>query len=222
MRSFVAIPAAIAVFVFPTASKWPADAADPAGAFASSVKCGSAARAPLIAFDGRISEGVQLGDVEREHIFFLEIVCMDPVDSTFSMNPGIPVVSIWTEHGPAPEMELALAEVLEAQIASHAASGEYLTDVSSLDLSEFSDRIRISMEVGKGGWLAVASIERLLARCVVFDGSIDPPHHSVTARTPRFLHRHEVRETGSPLIRSGDTSSEAAVIRRPEWHEANR
>lgn len=154
------------------------------------LKCGTTTK-PLIAVDGRIAE-VTVEEVDRDRLFWIEIVCMDPVDSTFSMDPGLPVISLWTVDGPAPAMEGALAEILELQASYRSAHGAYALTLEELSYSSSAPGVEVSLDATSGGWMAVATVHNFLTKCVVFDGSREPPHWTVSAGEPTYLSRHEV------------------------------
>ena len=160
------------------------------------LKCGSV-REPLFAVDGQI-QGI-LTDSSRNglsmrDIYWLQIVCMDPQDSTFGRDYSIPVVSVWTAHGPASHLEPTLAAILEAQDANLRESSGYIHGLDEINLPARPAQVRVSMDVRENGWIATASVDRLLAKCFVFDGEIPAPHSRVSPRHPKCL---DDRDLGS-------------------------
>ncbi|MFV1988888.1 MAG: hypothetical protein ACC682_16570, partial [Gemmatimonadota bacterium] len=80
------------------------------------------------------------------------------------------------------------------QTAHHGSFDTYLRDLDSMDLVESLGQVQVSMTATDDGWMAVASVEKFLTKCVVFDGRIEAPHSSVVARTPTYLSPHELQE----------------------------
>jgi hypothetical protein len=153
------------------------------------VKCGSTKQA-LYAVDGEI-KGVHsdssLGNLTSTDIAWIQVVCMDPQDSTFRRGSGIPVVSVWTNRGPASRLEPTLAAILAAQDARAHRGLEYTSEVAELDLPEQPSVLTVAVEVRESGWMATASVERLLAKCFVFDGDVPAPHARLVLRQPECL-----------------------------------
>src|SRR5687768_10519099 len=73
------------------------------------LKCGTASPdGPLFAVDGVVmgpsTREKPFGNVAKENVYSLEIMCMDPVDSTFNRTHGRQLISLWTMQGPAPRL----------------------------------------------------------------------------------------------------------------------
>lgn len=69
----------------------------------SALKCSGYRPEPLVAVNGTFVDTTlpELG-LDRSEIFQVDIVCMDPADSSFNRERGTPVISVWTHDGPAP------------------------------------------------------------------------------------------------------------------------
>src|SRR5688572_20908020 len=99
------------------------------------LKCGTPVPpgGPFIAVDGVVvgqleqqsKPGTDYG-VAREDLYSLEILCLDPKDSSFVRGRGLPLVSMWTLSGPAPRLKNALDMVRDAQDAHYAKHGVYM------------------------------------------------------------------------------------------------
>ena len=155
----------------------------------SHFKCGSA-QDPLFAIDGQI-KGVATDSswngLSTNDIYWLQMVCVDPRDSTFRRGYGIPVISVWTTHGPASHLEPTLAAILEAQDANLRETSRYLRSVGEMDLPPRPAQVEVLMDVRESGWIATASVDRFLAKCYVFDGEIQAPHSRLSPRQPQCL-----------------------------------
>lgn len=153
------------------------------------VKCASA-RQPLYAIDGEI-KGVHsdssFKDLAQDELLWVQVVCMDPQDSTFRRGYGIPVVSVWTIHGPVAHLEPTLAAILDAQDARARQGLPYASDPDEMGLPSRPATLTVSVEVRDSGWLATAEVARLLAKCFVFDGDVAAPHSRLAARQPECL-----------------------------------
>lgn len=146
---------------------------------------------PLVAIDGELTDR-KPEEIDREEIRSIEIVCMNPRDSTFNRSHGIPVISIWTTGGPASYLEPTLMAILEAQDAHFGRHAEYLETLSEIELPERPSRMQVTLDATESGWVATASIDRMLATCVVYDGEVSVPHSRVPRRQPTCLSDREL------------------------------
>jgi len=161
---------------------------------APDMKCGPQPEGTtaLVAIDGVIQGALPEGDqrldlapdaarplyggVDREDLFWVQVVCMDPRDSTFHLGgDGIPVASIWTKEGPAGQMPPALAEIVEAQRRHFESHGNYVGDLGQIGSFESPDRVEIELESGADWWIATARTERFLGQCTAGGGSSGAP-----------------------------------------------
>ena len=148
-----------------------------AGATSSeALKCRGIGEA-LFAVDGEIkgiltdSSVTKLG---RSEIAAIQIVCMDPRDSTFHNEGrgGPQVVSVWTVRGPVPHIEPTLEAILDAQDARARRGHRYATTLAQLAVDPLHEAIEVSVTVLETGWVATATVERYLYTCFVFDGDV--------------------------------------------------
>lgn len=146
---------------------------------------------PLVAIDGELTDQT-VDDINREEIRSLEIVCMNPEDSTFNRSRGIPVISIWTRGGPASYLESTLTAILEAQDAHFRTHSTYLDKLSEIELPERPATMRVTLDAEDSGWVATAAIDRMLTKCVVYDGEVSRPHPRVPRRQPTCLSDREL------------------------------
>ena len=158
-------------------------AADPAAK-----KCGQPPGVhPLVAVDGEFVQA-RISDLDHEEILFVDIVCLDPADSTVTRKQtGIAVVSTWTVDGPVPDLLPALEAVHTAQSAHFETTGTYLDSLDYIDLSEFHADLSLTLRVERGGWVALAAVERLPVECAVFDGELAEPPVLAEPGEPRCL-----------------------------------
>ena len=162
------------------------------------LKCGSLPPGgePLVAVDGEITtvkpDSIWQA-VDKDDLMWLQIVCMNPRDSTFSRGRGIQVISIWTAEGPASHLEPTLAEILDAQDANFRRESSYLHELSEIELPGRPEQIQLSMDASDTGWVASAWIDRLLAKCFVFEGEIRLPHSDLSRREPACFDDRELR-----------------------------
>ncbi|CAN5709951.1 hypothetical protein BH23GEM9_BH23GEM9_17610 [soil metagenome] len=149
------------------------------------LKCGPQPEntVPLVAIDGAfVASSDPWRHVDRDSIYSLEILCMNPQDSTFHRTVGVPVISIWTMHGPLPQLKAVLALLPEAQDAYFSRHAEYFSDLSAVPRLEPPAPARIVVETSARGWIATGSIDRLLQVCVVYDGATEPPSPELSRR----------------------------------------
>ena len=170
MPALSAIAVAIALLPEPTAPR----------------KCGTPVPpgGPFIAIDGVVVGQLEQQSkpwtdygVAREDVYSLEILCMDPKDSTFVRGRGLPLVSIWTLSGPAPRLKDALDMVRAAQDAHYAKHGAYMKTLDNIRLPENMQRIRLTMRAVDKGWIARATVPNLLSTCSMFDGEVATALH---------------------------------------------
>lgn len=157
-------------------------------------KCGSGQK-PLYAVDGVITEldtevedqlqRVDMTGSLTNRIMEIQVVCMNPQDSTFNRSRGIPVISIWTHDGPVGRIEPALEAILAAQDEHHRRTARYLDSLEGLEL-DAPEQIHFTLELRDDGWIAEAVLQRYLHRCLVWDGE-SPPFHGYVARRPSCL-----------------------------------
>jgi hypothetical protein len=145
-----------------------------------SLKCGGLTAPggkPLISIDGVITSQDYVSSIKAraEDIYRIDIVCMNPTDSTFNRTHGWGVVSIWTKQGPAPRVEQALDVIREAQDAYFAKQGRYLAALDDIRFPENMKTVRVTMDVDKTGWIARTTLPRLLRTCTMFDGTMAAP-----------------------------------------------
>jgi len=104
----------------------------------------------------------------------------------FNRTTGIPIVSIWTTYGPIAEAKRALADVVVAQDAHFRTHSRYLVSLEGVPAATASKGIRITVETHDKGWIARASIHRLFATCIVYDGVV-PNLRVKEARNPECV-----------------------------------
>lgn len=182
--SLALVPALVA----PTADKGSATRA------AVHMKCGPQPEGTtaLVAIDGVIQgalpeddQGLELssnaerplyGGVDREDLFWVQIVCMDRRDSTFHLGGnGIPVASVWTKQGPVGRMSPALEQLVEEQEQRFETYGAYARDLAEIESFRSPDRVEIELDAGPNWWLATARTERFLGQCTVGGGTAGGP-----------------------------------------------
>jgi hypothetical protein len=144
------------------------------------MKCGSQSpNGLLFAIDGLITapkDGVSpLKSLAQENVYSLAVLCMDPVDSTFNYTRGWQLISVWTMQGPAPRLKDALNLIRDAQDAHFAKHGKYITSLDQITLPETLKPLRITLKGDAKGWIASATVPRLLSTCSMFDGTIATP-----------------------------------------------
>lgn len=147
------------------------------------MKCGPQPEGtvPLIAVDGEILDlapeerrGADAldGIVDRDDMFWLQIVCMDARDSTFRRRgTGLPVISLWTKQGPAGQMAPALAELAEAQDRHFERRGRYIDELADIEAFELPARVEIELAAEADWWVATARTERFLGQCTTGGGT---------------------------------------------------
>ncbi len=170
--------------------------ASPAPSARPDVKCGPQppGTTALLAIDGEIRDAPPpsfrsvspAAVVDPEDIFWIDIVCIDPLDSTFQRGHGVPVVSIWTKRGPASHMEPALLEIRTAQNRHFERQGRYLEGLDAIELSEHPPQVHVAMEVTSDadGYVASARTERLFATCFLYDGAAGAPRAGLVPGEP--------------------------------------
>jgi hypothetical protein len=129
----------------------------------------------LKAIDGVIvapPDSAALAKVKSEDIYSMDLVCMNPLDSTFSRSRGITVMSIWMKTGPAPRITEALDVVRQAQDSSLARTGRYISSGAEIQLPANMRGISVALEASAEGWIARTTVPRLLRTCVMFDGRV--------------------------------------------------
>jgi hypothetical protein len=144
------------------------------------LKCGGVTAPggkPLFSIDGviRSTEDSARINLKKEDIHRIDIVCLNPKDSTFNRTHGWGVASIWTKQGPAPRVEEALDVIREAQDAHLAKHGRYILALEEIRFPESMKPVRISMDADKNGWIARTTLPRLLRTCTMFDGAAAEP-----------------------------------------------
>ena len=144
------------------------------------LKCGTLSpNGPLLGVDGVLTGPVNrdkpLGDIAKENVYSIDILCVDPVDSTFNRTHGWQLISLWTMQGPAPRLKEALAVIRDEQDAHHARHGSYITKLEEIPLPETMKPLRITLQVDKKGWIARATVRQLLSTCSVYDGEVSNP-----------------------------------------------
>ena len=144
------------------------------------LKCGGATAPggkPLVSIDGVIRSPDYLSSIKltAEDIHGIDIVCMNPKDSTFNRTHGWGVASIWTKQGPAPRVEEALDVIREAQDAHLAKHGRYILALEEIRFPESMKPVRVTMDADKSGWTARTTLPRLLRTCTMFDGTLAVP-----------------------------------------------
>ncbi|MGH7459717.1 MAG: hypothetical protein ACREMA_01655 [Longimicrobiales bacterium] len=133
----------------------------------------------MVALDGAfitVDPDSILRDLKTEDILSIQIVCMDPQDSTFNRTHGIPVMLVRTKEGPASYVKRQLAAILAAQDAHFRRESTYISDLSRIALPFRAAQLRVSIDVRAKGWLAKATVEQSSLVCFVFSGDIRPPH----------------------------------------------
>ena len=150
-------------------------------------KCGRTTNhGGLVAIDGVITAvrpDSLMKHLNADDLQSIEIVCMNPQDSTFNRSSGIPVVSVWTKNGPIAQVKATLSVILAAQDAHHRRESKYIDGLEKIELPASSSRLRVSMKASNHGWVAEATFERMLATCFVFDGTWPGMTGSRTPRT---------------------------------------
>jgi hypothetical protein len=158
-----------------------------AASFESPRKCGGLlpGAKPLVALDGTIIN-VPMTDlgVDPDNVLELQIVCMNPRDSTFNRKTGVSVISVWTKQGPVPHLKPTLEAVLEAQDEQFSRNATYFSSTYAMALSRRPEQVRMTLEGSEKGWIAAVTIDRYLATCYVFDGAVRPPYPHLERRRP--------------------------------------
>ena len=167
LRAFAIVPVvAVAAAMIPTGS--------------TMIKCGTLSpNGPLLGVDGVVTGPVSrdkpLGNLAKEDVYSIDIMCVDPVDSTFNRTHGWQLISLWTMQGPAPRLKEALNLIRDAQDAHYARHGRYITKLEEIPLPETMKPLRITLQADKKGWIARATVRQLLTTCSISDGvNIDP------------------------------------------------
>jgi hypothetical protein len=143
----------------------------------AALKCGLLAPdgSPMYAVDGVLQSREGISGFQPEDLYRVDIVCMDPKDSTFNRTAGFAVLSIWTMEGPAPRVPEALDIIRDAQDKHFAKYGRYIAAVEDIQLPESMKAVRITLNADENGWIAHSTFPRLLRRCVMFDGAVATP-----------------------------------------------
>jgi hypothetical protein len=143
-------------------------------------KCGPqpARQDPVVLVDGVIVKtkpASVLQDLGPGEVHSIEILCMDPRDSTLNHSHGIPAVSILTKAGLISTAKRTLAAIVDAQDAHFRRESEYLAGLERISLPPRPAQVHVAMEAGRTGWVARATIDGLPETCVVYDGDIAAP-----------------------------------------------
>ena len=151
-------------------------------------KCGSlppGAR-PVLAVDGTIMSVDPMTDlgVDPDSVLELQVVCMNPRDSTFNRTTGVPVISVWTKQGPVPHLQPTLEAVLEAQDEQFSRNATYFSSTDHVALPYRPEQVRMTLEGRENGWIAAVTVDRYLSTCYVFDGAVRPPYPHLERRRP--------------------------------------
>jgi hypothetical protein len=144
------------------------------------MKCGGVTAPggkPIVSIDGVIRSPDYVSPIELTEldIHRIDIVCMNPEDSTFNRTRGWGVVSIWTRQGPAPRVEEALAVIREAQDAHLAKHGHYIVALEDIRFPENMKPVHMTMDADRRGWIARTTLPRLLRTCTMLDGTVAVP-----------------------------------------------
>ena len=132
---------------------------------------------PLLSIDGvmRWTEDPSSINVPEKDIHSIDILCMNPKDSTLNRTHGWGVVSIWTKQGPAPRVEEALDVIRGEQDAHLAKHGRYIVALEDIRFPESMKPVRVTMTADKSGWIARTTLPRLLRTCTMYDGTVTGP-----------------------------------------------
>jgi hypothetical protein len=133
---------------------------------------------PIFAIDGVVQPsgvGVTPAPVAEGDIVFVDIICMDPKDSSFNRTHGVSLISAWTKSGPAPRVEEALSVIRAAQDAQFARNGRYISSVESIRFPESMKPVSVTLVADRKGWIARTTLPRYLRTCMMFDGTVAAP-----------------------------------------------
>jgi hypothetical protein len=132
---------------------------------------------PLFAVDGVIrgpATDASMSTVDKGDLYSVEVLCLNAKDSTFVRGEGIPLISVWTKSGPVSHLKPVLAAILEAQDGHFRKSSTYIAALDGIKLPARSDRVRVTLQLEDGGWIATSTVDRLMMKCRVFDGHTPP------------------------------------------------
>ncbi|RMH17450.1 MAG: hypothetical protein D6701_07475, partial [Gemmatimonadetes bacterium] len=115
---------------------------------------------------GRIVD-VDPESLERDRIYLIEAVCMDPDDATFNTRRGRPVISVWTHEGPAPSMVPLLEEIHAKQAEYRERHGAPAATLEALGVDPLPAGVEVELFHKGEGWVAVARMHRMVQRCAV-------------------------------------------------------
>jgi hypothetical protein len=151
-------------------------------------KCGGATQPggkALLSIDGVIRWTEDLSSIKlpEKDIHSVDILCMDPRDSTLNRTHGWGVVSVWTKQGPAPRVEEALDVIRDEQDAHLAKHGRYILALEDIRFPESMKPVRMTMDADKSGWIARTTLPRLLRTCTMFDGTVAAPPPNQSRKT---------------------------------------
>jgi hypothetical protein len=130
---------------------------------------------PVYSLDGAVIQpgtARPMTNVGGDNVYSVDIICMNPTDSTFNRSSGVTIISIWTKTSPAPRIAEALEIVRQAQDAQFAKDGRYIETASQIPLPENMKGVVVTLEAGPRGWIARTTVPRLLKSCVMFDGAV--------------------------------------------------
>ena len=160
----------------------------------AALKCGPqlAGTKPVVQIDGAFyadtaNAQAVLKTWDPADVISIEILCLNPQDSTVTHGSGIPLISIKTKQGPASYIKPVLATILAAQDEHFRQHAAYTSDVSSIKLPFRAKQLQVSLDVSANGWVAKATVEQFTSTCFVFDGSVAAPAAGLAARKPECV-----------------------------------
>jgi hypothetical protein len=148
------------------------------------------------------ADDAPLAGVVAADIQAMEILCMNPRDSTFTPATGVPVVSIWTKRGPVAEMKPALAAILDAQDMYAKQNSEYAESLDVLSLPPYPSKFDISLDVRTDHWRATITMNGYLGTCYVYDGASAASSAEAMPRTPACVYDRAIPVEASGAGRS--------------------
>jgi hypothetical protein len=146
-----------------------------------------AGRDPIVMVDGAITNGKidpVVKDLDPEQVYSIEILCMNPEDSTLNKTQGIGVASVWTRQGIERAAIRTLTAIVEAQDAHFRKESRYLDDISGIALPLRPPELLVTVEAIARGWIARAVVDRMPLTCAVYDGTVRAPQPGLLPRQP--------------------------------------
>jgi hypothetical protein len=140
---------------------------------------------PVTLVDGVVvkqTPDAALKTVEPESVFSIEVLCLNPKDSTLNRTNGIPAVSIVTKLGLQTSIKRMLSGVVDLQDGYFRLHARYLEQIESLAVPGRTEKLRVDLQVTPHGWLASSKTEGLT--CLVYVGTVPGVPAGIAPREP--------------------------------------